>query len=194
MQWFGAGLQNAAGGCPRPGGRASEAASLAATQASSRAPLHASIARSLHRQHPQAAPPPAAAPPRTPSPQAPPAAAMEPADMEEDVKLPPPGGAAPVLFGEIKKVDGAAALAAGVAAGNIIRQDVDAEVLDLPEVSGGGGDGGGSGCAAGTAATPAGQCVAAAAAACMHASPRPPRRHAHPARRPARSTCGGSRS
>lgn len=41
---------------------------------------------------------------------------------------------APLVFGTIRPGDSAAAVAAGVAAGNIMRQAVDAEVMDLPEV------------------------------------------------------------
>lgn len=60
---------------------------------------------------------------------------MEPGDgMDEDIRVPVAGGAQPLLFGTIKPGDSQAAVAAGVAAGNIICQDVDAEVLDLPEV------------------------------------------------------------
>ena len=60
-------------------------------------------------------------------------AAMEPTEMDEDVKLPSGGPA--LVFGTIKPGDSAAAVAAGVAAGNIMRQEADAEVLELPEVS-----------------------------------------------------------
>jgi hypothetical protein len=58
---------------------------------------------------------------------------MDPSEMEETIKL-PTAGQQPVVFGTIKPVDSTAAVAAGIAAGNIMKQDADAEVLDLPEV------------------------------------------------------------
>ena len=58
----------------------------------------------------------------------------QPDAMDEDVRLPPPGGQPVLHFGSIKPGDTARAVAAGVAAGNIFRQEADAEVLDLPEV------------------------------------------------------------
>ena len=62
-------------------------------------------------------------------------AAMEPADMDEDMPLRLPArGKEATLFGTIKPGDSAAAVAAGVASGNIMRQAADAETLDLPEV------------------------------------------------------------
>ncbi|KAI3428827.1 hypothetical protein D9Q98_007644 [Chlorella vulgaris] len=61
---------------------------------------------------------------------------MEPTEMDEDApfKL-PVAGQQPLVFGAIRPGDSAAAVAAGVAAGNIMRQEADAEVLDLPEAS-----------------------------------------------------------
>ena len=53
--------------------------------------------------------------------------------MDEDVRL-PAGRQQPLVFGTIKPTDTSAAVAAGEAAGNIVRQRADAEVLDLPEV------------------------------------------------------------
>lgn len=55
-------------------------------------------------------------------------------EMDEDVRL-PPRGQQPLVFGTIRPGDSASAVAAGVAAGNIIRQAVDAEVMELPEAS-----------------------------------------------------------
>ena len=55
--------------------------------------------------------------------------------MDEDMPLRLPArGEQATLFGTIKPGDSAAAVAAGVASGNIMRQAADAETLDLPEV------------------------------------------------------------
>jgi hypothetical protein len=59
-------------------------------------------------------------------------ALMEPTEMDEDVKVPAGGPAA--VFGAINPRDTQAAVAAGVAAGNIFKQEANAEVLQLPEV------------------------------------------------------------
>ena len=57
--------------------------------------------------------------------------------MDEDapIKL-PTSGQKPLVFGAAA-TSSAAAVAAGVAAGNIVRQTVDAEVMELPEVTAG---------------------------------------------------------
>lgn len=55
--------------------------------------------------------------------------------MDEDIPLRlPVRGEQVTLFGTIKPGDSAAAVAAGVASGNIMRQAADAETMDLPEV------------------------------------------------------------
>ena len=57
--------------------------------------------------------------------------------MEEDLpapKAPPPGGH--IHFGELQPHNSRQMVEAGLAAGNIFTQAADAEVLDLPAVSG----------------------------------------------------------
>jgi hypothetical protein len=117
--------------------------------------------------------------------------------MDEDMPLRLPArGEAATLFGTIKPGDSAAAVAAGVASGNIMRQAADAETLDLPEVG-----------------TPFRLCRAQGNDSCpVHCRPQPLPAGAAPScrcrqplllplltlppllRRPARSTCGSSRN